>query len=53
MKDATLDAGGALWFKEKIYVLQVGYLICEVLFEAYGLNYSIYLSITKMYHDLR
>jgi hypothetical protein len=47
------DMEGTLWFKNRLVVLRRGALKKKILDEAPTLRYSIHLSSTKMYHDLR
>jgi hypothetical protein len=47
------DMEGTLWFKNRLVVLRRGALKKKILDEAHMLRYSIHLSSTKMYHDLR
>jgi hypothetical protein len=47
------DVEGTLWFKDRFVVLKKEALKKKILDEAHTYWYSIHLSSTKMYHDLR
>jgi hypothetical protein len=47
------DVEGTLWFKNRLVVPKKAALKKKILDEAHTLRYSIHLSSTKMYHDLR
>jgi hypothetical protein len=47
------DAGGTLWFKERLVVPRREALKKKILDKAHTLRYSIHPGSTKMYHDLR
>jgi hypothetical protein len=46
------DDQGVLWYKGRIYVLNVKELKDKILQEAHKSAYSIYLGGNKMHHDL-
>jgi hypothetical protein len=47
------DAGGTLWFKDRLDVPKKESLKKKILDEVYTSRYSIHPGSTKMYHDLR
>jgi hypothetical protein len=47
------DAEGTLWFKNRLIVPRKEALKKKILDEAHTSRYSIHISSTKMYHDLR
>jgi hypothetical protein len=47
------DVEGTLWFKDRLVVPKKEALTKKILDEAHTSRYSIHLSSTKMYHDLR
>jgi hypothetical protein len=46
------DAGGTLWFKDKLVVPKKEALKKKILGESHTSKYSIHSGSTKMYHDL-
>jgi hypothetical protein len=48
-----VDDEGALWFKDRLVVPKNLELRKKIFDEAHTSKYSIHLSSTKMYHDLK
>jgi hypothetical protein len=51
--DFTEDEQGTVWFKGRLWVLEIGDLRETILREAHDSAYSIHLCSTKMYQDLK
>jgi hypothetical protein len=47
------DAGGVLWFKDRLMVLKDFELHCKIMDEAHCSRYSIHSGTNKMYQDLK
>jgi hypothetical protein len=48
-----VDDEGTLWFKDRLVVPKNHEVRKKIFYEAHTLKYSIHLSNTKMYHDLK
>jgi hypothetical protein len=49
----SVDDQGTLWYKKRIYVLEIKEIRELILCEAHDSAYSIHPGSTKMYHDLK